>query len=91
MRCYINHIDRNNLSFDCVNNTILNIFEDINQNIWLALDNGVNVIHKASPMRIYYDDSGDLGTVYNSIIFNNNLYLGTNQGLFYKKLDDTNV
>ena len=76
---------RNSLS----NNTILNIFEDINQNIWLALDNGVNVIHKASPMRIYYDDSGDLGTVYNSIIFNNNLYLGTNQGLFYKKLDDT--
>ncbi len=72
------------------NNTILNIFEDDDQNIWLALDNGVNVIHKASPMRIFYDDSGDLGTVYKSIIFNDNLYLGTNQGLFYKKLDNTN-
>lgn len=72
------------------NNTILNIFEDRDANIWLALDNGVNVIHRASPMRISYDDSGGLGTVYTSIIFDNKLYLGTNQGLFYKSLDDRN-
>lgn len=71
------------------NNTILNIFEDEDTNIWLALDNGVNVIHRSSPMRIYYDDSGYLGTVYSSIIFNNRLYLGTNQGLFYRSLDES--
>jgi len=31
------------------------------------------------------DDEGYLGTVYSSIKFADKIYLGTNQGLFYKK------
>ena len=67
------------------NNTVLSIFEDIDNNIWLGLDNGINCINMDSPFRIYNDDKGSLGTIYQSIIFKENLYLGTNQGLFYKK------
>lgn len=68
------------------NNTALSLFEDIEGNIWVGLDNGINCINmEKTPIRILNDDKGVLGTVYTSVLFNNYLYLGTNQGLFYKK------
>jgi len=72
------------------NNTALSLFEDSNKNVWVGLDNGINCINIKSPIRIFNDDEGVLGTVYVSKIFNNHLYLGTNQGLFYRKLDNNN-
>lgn len=67
------------------NNTVLSIFEDAENNVWLALDNGINSINTKSNIKIYNNKKGALGTIYASIIFNNNLYLGTNQGLFVKQ------
>lgn len=67
------------------NNTALSIFEDFDKNLWIGLDNGINCINLKSAVRSYSDDTGILGTVYASIIHNENLYVGTNQGLFYKK------
>lgn len=69
------------------NNTVLSVFEDIDENIWLGLDNGINCINIKSPIKLFNDAKGNLGTVYTSIIFNGLLYLGTNQGLFFKKLN----
>lgn len=69
------------------NNTIHNIFQDSENNIWLALNNGINCININSPYSMYRDDRGYLGTVHAASLFANNLYLGTNQGLFYKPLD----
>ncbi|MDI1317853.1 triple tyrosine motif-containing protein [Flavobacterium sp.] len=68
------------------NNTILSLFEDIDKNLWLGLDNGINCINLQSPIRSYVDDSGILGTIYASKVFNEKLYIGTNQGLFYKNV-----
>lgn len=69
------------------NNTVLSLFEDFDNNIWLGLDNGISVINLNTPLSIYDDFKGKLGSVYASAIFNGNLYLGTNQGLFYKNLN----
>ncbi|TVR86292.1 MAG: Y Y Y domain-containing protein [Saprospirales bacterium] len=66
-------------------NTVLSVFEDRSGNIWIGLDNGIACINQNSPVSIFYDRTGKLGTVYSSIIHNDRLYLGTNQGLFYKK------
>lgn len=66
------------------NNTVLSLFEDKDKNLWMGLDNGINCINLQSPVKCYFDDTGDLGTVYASVIHNGNLYIGTNQGLFYK-------
>ena len=66
------------------NNTVLSIFEDIDHNIWLGLDNGINCINLQSPIRSFFDDTGALGTVYASVLHKGKLYIGTNQGLFYK-------
>ena len=67
------------------NNTVLSLFQDVDQNIWLGLDDGINTIDINSPFKVYKNASGVLGTVYASVVKNNILYLGTNQGLFYKK------
>ena len=67
------------------NNTVLSLFEDKDNNIWLGLDNGINCLNSKSPFRIFNDADGYLGTIYASAIYKDHLYLGTNQGLFYKK------
>ncbi|NUY80437.1 LuxR family transcriptional regulator [Flavobacterium sp. MAH-1] len=66
------------------NNTVLSIFEDADQNLWIGLDNGINCINLQSPIRSYSDNTGSLGTVYASLLHNEKLYIGTNQGLFCK-------
>ncbi|SEP84120.1 regulatory protein, luxR family [Hyunsoonleella jejuensis] len=68
------------------NNTVLSVFEDLDNNIWLGLDNGINCINSNSPFKFYFDKTGVIGSVYASKVFDEMLYLGTNQGLFYKPL-----
>lgn len=67
-----------------LNNTVLAIFEDVENNIWLGLDNGISYVNKNSPYKVFTDRNGVLGSVYTSIIHNGNLYLGTNHGLYSK-------
>lgn len=66
------------------NNTALSLFEDADKNLWVGLDNGINCINLQSPIKSFVDDTGILGTVYASKLFKGKLYIGTNQGLFYK-------
>lgn len=76
-----------NQSTGLSNNTILSVFEDIDNNIWLGLDNGLNCINNNSHFKNYTKKSDFLGTIYTSIVYNKTLYLGTNQGLFYRELN----
>ncbi len=69
------------------NNTVLSLYEDMDQNVWLGLDEGINCINIKSPFREFSNQAGNLGTVYTSAIYDGNLYLGTNQGLFFKPKD----
>lgn len=67
------------------NNTVLSIFTDQEQNLWAGLDNGIDRIELNSPLNFYFDKAGQFGTVYSSLIYEGNIYLGTNQGLFYSR------
>ncbi len=69
------------------NNTVLDIGQDNSGNIWLCLDNGISMIEFDSPVS-YIQNYFDIGTGYASARFGDNLYLGTNQGLFYIKWSD---
>jgi len=71
------------------NNTVQSIYEDLENNIWLGLNNGINCININSPFSIYNEINGKIGTVYASGVFDDILYLGTNQGLFYRPLNST--
>lgn len=77
-----------NQSKGLANNTVLSTFEDMDGNAWLGLDNGISVVNFHSPFRVFQDVEGELGTVYTSAVFEDHLYLGTNQGLFSKPLND---
>ena len=70
-----------------VNNTILTLFEDADQNIWLGTDNGISLINIKSPFKFYKDIAGKLGSVYASVVYENILYIGSNQGLFYRRFN----
>jgi DNA-binding CsgD family transcriptional regulator len=66
------------------NNTILSVFEDQQNNLWLGLDIGISFINLSTQFTVYNDTKGTIGTVYSSLVYNDYLFLGTNQGLFYK-------
>jgi len=76
-----------NLNFEkgLTNNTVLSVFEDYQSNLWLGLDIGISHINLSSQFVVYKDTKGAIGTVYTSVVYDDYLYLGTNQGLFYKR------
>ncbi|TZF83156.1 transcriptional regulator [Pedobacter sp. BS3] len=82
-----NVVQRINKESGLQNNTVLSLFTDNGQNIWAGLDNGVDRIEANSSLYYYFDKTGRFGTVYSSIIYKNNIYLGTNQGLFYSAIN----
>ncbi|ARV09405.1 LuxR family transcriptional regulator [Winogradskyella sp. PC-19] len=84
-----NVLFRMNKNSGLSNNTVLSVFQDISGNIWMGLDNGINVLNLNSPYRVYTDNQGYLGTVYASEKTSENIYLGTNQGLFYKPINSS--
>jgi ligand-binding sensor domain-containing protein len=63
------------------NNNVLSIFSDSQRNLWLGLDNGIDLITYNSSIKqikpLLQDGSG-----YTAILHNNLLYLGTSNGLF---------
>ncbi|MCX6334164.1 MAG: triple tyrosine motif-containing protein [Bacteroidia bacterium] len=63
------------------NNTILKIFSDRTDNLWLGLDNGIDYVIVNSPITFLQRPDG-FGAGYCELIYKNKLYLGTNQGLF---------
>ena len=67
-----------------LNNTVLSIYEDKDFNLWLGLDSGINCVMTNSPLEVYNDSKGQLGTVYASVRYQNNLYIATNRGLFFR-------
>lgn len=81
---------RYNLDYEkgLTNNTILSIHEDKKNNLWLGLDIGISHINLISRFRVYNDTTGQIGTVYASVVFEDHLYLGTNQGLFVKRRNE---
>lgn len=75
------------------NNTVLSTFYDKNQNLWLGLDNGIDLLEVNSPFTIFNYSSG-IESTYASLVYNNILYIGTNQGLFarpYNEIDNQHM
>lgn len=68
-----------------LNNTVLQVFRDNNGQLWLGLDNGINYLEVNSPFTFFRDGMGIEGTGYDAKIYNGNIYLATNQGLYTKQ------
>ncbi len=64
------------------NNTVLGIFTDADQHIWLALDKGIDFV-SLSPQPTYaVYEHNEIGAVYSGAFYDNKFYLASNQGLY---------
>lgn len=69
------------------NNTVLTHYHDARGNIWLGLDNGIDYLKVSLPLS-FINYNFNIETVYTSIVFDGRLYVGTNQGLFFRHMDN---
>ncbi|MEM9987538.1 MAG: two-component regulator propeller domain-containing protein, partial [Bacteroidota bacterium] len=68
------------------NNTVLSLYQDREENLWVGLDRGVDMLALKAPLTVYQDLNGQLGAVYAAVEFQDRLYLGTNHGVFVGSL-----
>lgn len=68
------------------NRTVLSIFEDDLQNLWIGQNNGLAYIELGSPFTFINEQVGLPGTGYTAYLDDTKLYLGTNTGLYVKDL-----
>ncbi|MBG6062146.1 DNA-binding CsgD family transcriptional regulator [Flavobacterium sp. CG_9.1] len=73
------NINRNNV---LMNNSILSIGLDKENDLWLGLDNGIAHIEVNSPISIFYDNSGVLGSVYSVASTSKGYLMASNHGIF---------
>ncbi|MCB9290392.1 MAG: hypothetical protein H6560_23985 [Lewinellaceae bacterium] len=66
------------------NNTVLALYEDEDKNLWVALDKGIDLVVTNSSLAYFSDKRGVAGSVFAAALFNGRLYIGTNQGVFFK-------
>ncbi len=73
------NINRNNV---LMNNSVLSLTQDDEDNLWLGLDNGMAHIEVNSPISIFYDKSGILGSVYSVANTSGGYLMASNHGIF---------
>ncbi|MDY0086762.1 MAG: two-component regulator propeller domain-containing protein, partial [Bacteroidales bacterium] len=69
------------------NNTILSLASDQDDNLWVGLDKGIDFIWFGSPFENYLAPDIDIGSVYAAALYKNQLYIGTNQGIYTFQLN----
>lgn len=73
------NINRTNV---LMNNSILSINQDKENDLWLGLDNGIAHIEVNSPISIFYDSTGILGSVYSVASIPSGYIMASNHGIY---------
>ena len=82
-----NLIKNINTQHSLQNNTILSIYPDSEGNIWVGMDKGIDYIDLSSALISYRDPNLGLGSVYTAALYKDELYVGTNQGIYWYERD----
>lgn len=69
------------------NNTVLSLHSDTQNNLWACLDKGFDYIAFDTPFDTYAGEEVVSGTVYAACLFDDLLYVGTNQGIYYYRFE----
>jgi ligand-binding sensor domain-containing protein/DNA-binding CsgD family transcriptional regulator len=64
------------------NNNIFCLFPDNDHNLWLGLENGIDLVNYSTSLRHIYPDKNNQVSGTAITVFNNQLYVGTSNGLF---------
>ena len=73
------------------NSTVLSMCQSADGNLWVGLDKGINLLNLASPIRYFTDTDGEFGTLYDIARYGDTLYIGTNQGVYFKPLNRNEI
>lgn len=65
--------------------TVISLYEDQFNNLWVGLNNGICVVELGSPFSLINENVGLEGTGYTAASFNKEVFLGTSSGLFKRK------
>lgn len=86
--CYIIHretgaiIQRFTVTEGLQHNSVLKIFTDRGKNIWLTLDNGIDMVRYNTAVKQILPDNKRYLTTYTATVFDKQLYIGTSDGVF---------
>lgn len=64
------------------NNNVRVGFSDRDKNLWLALDNGIDLVTYSNAIRNIFPDREDRNSGYTSLIYQNELFLGVSTGVY---------
>lgn len=82
-----NLLNRFNKGNGLQNNTVLGVIADNNQNIWAALDKGIDFIALIPDPSYTIIERKEIGAVYSAAVYQGQLFLGTNQGVYSRPND----
>lgn len=70
------------------NNNVLYLFLDRDNNLWMGLDDGIDLVAYNNAIKHIYPEKLNEGLGYTSIIFGRELFVGTSNGLYSIPVDD---
>lgn len=80
----LHHLSTDNL---LINNSIMSLFEDESRNVWVLSDRGLIYLTYQDGIDYYTSPEWPYGSVYDAVLWEGKLFLGTNQGVFYAPAD----
>ncbi len=69
------------------NNNVLAVMLDKHKNLWLGLDNGIDLVTYSNAIRNIFPDQQNRNAGYTSTVYRKELYLGVSTGVYRIKLD----
>ncbi|MBT8393212.1 MAG: hypothetical protein KJN66_00035, partial [Bacteroidia bacterium] len=82
------HLTKNNGLSD---RTVKSVYEDNYNNLWVALNNGIDYLKMDLPFSLINEEVGVEGTGYAAHNFKNRIYLGTNNGVFVQNFPNDDL
>jgi DNA-binding CsgD family transcriptional regulator len=69
-------------------NNVLDLFLDGDKNLWMGLDDGIDLVAYNNAIKHIYPEKLNEGLGYTSIIYNKELFVGTSNGLYCLPVDE---
>jgi serine phosphatase RsbU (regulator of sigma subunit)/ligand-binding sensor domain-containing protein len=73
------HVDKRS---GLINDNAWFVFEDKDQNLWIATDKGISIVYYSLPFRKYDETTFLNGNINSTLLLNDVIYSGTTQGLY---------
>jgi DNA-binding CsgD family transcriptional regulator len=70
------------------NNNVLMLFLDRSKNLWMGLDDGIDLVAYNNAIKHIYPEKLNEGLGYTSIIYNKELFVGTSNGVYSLPMDN---